>query len=156
MASARPPRDPEIELVRHLARILDDAGLTEIEVEREGVKVRVSRAAGSQTTLPPTPVTSVSAPPPSNQPLGLAPPSPSPNGETITSPMVGSVYLQAQPGSPPFVRVGDEVSAGQTLLLVEAMKTMNAISAPRAGTVLEILVADGQPVEYGEPLIVLG
>ncbi|MGH7017264.1 MAG: acetyl-CoA carboxylase biotin carboxyl carrier protein, partial [Caulobacteraceae bacterium] len=76
-------------------------------------------------------------------------------GDTVTSPMVGTVYLQSQPGAPAFVKIGDTVSAGQTLLLIEAMKTMNPITAPRAGRLAQILVGDGQPVEYGEPLAVL-
>jgi len=74
----------------------------------------------------------------------------------VTSPMVGTVYLQPQPGTPPFVKVGDKVTAGQTLLLIEAMKTMNPITAPKAGTIVELLVADAQPVEFGEPLAVIG
>jgi len=155
VAPPKPTRDPGTELVRHLAKILDETGLTEIELEREGLKVRVSRSASPQATFQTGPMATA----PNGPSLSLLPsPVPRPaerDGETITSPMVGSVYLQAQPGSPPFVRVGDEVSAGQTLLLVEAMKTMNPIPAPRTGKVLEILVADGQPVEYGEPLMII-
>ncbi|HEY8004635.1 MAG TPA: biotin/lipoyl-containing protein, partial [Phenylobacterium sp.] len=77
-------------------------------------------------------------------------------GDTVNSPMVGSVYLQPEPGAEPFVKVGDTVTAGQTLMIVEAMKTMNPIPAPKAGKILEILVQDGQPVEFGEPLAVIG
>ena len=77
------------------------------------------------------------------------------NGDAIKSPMVGTIYLAAQPGAEPFIKVGDKVNAGQTLMIVEAMKTMNPIPSPKAGTVAQILVTDGQPVEYGEPLVVL-
>ena len=87
----------------------------------------------------------------------VPPPAPEPpKGHLVKSPMVGTVYLQPQPGAPPFVRVGDRVSQGQTLLLVEAMKTMNPIAAPRDGLLLELLVADSQPVEYGEVLAIIG
>jgi acetyl-CoA carboxylase biotin carboxyl carrier protein len=147
---------PATALVRELADILNETGLTEIEVERDGLRVRVARS------LTPAPVQAFAAP------VAVPPAAPAPPtapqaepeairaGETVTSPMVGTVYLQAQPGSPPFVKPGDTVAAGQTLLLVEAMKTMNPITAPRAGTVLEVLVADAQPVEFGEPLVVIG
>jgi acetyl-CoA carboxylase biotin carboxyl carrier protein len=145
---------PATALVRELAEILNETGLSEIEVERGGLRVRVARSlisASVPTFVSPAPVPSVPAP--------LAAPaaeSTTRTGETVTSPMVGTVYLQAQPGSPPFVTVGATVAAGQTLLLVEAMKTMNPITAPRAGTVLEMLVSDAQPVEFGEPLVVIG
>ena len=142
-------------LVRELAAILNETGLSEIEVERDGQRVRVAK------TLTASFVQTVPAPPATATPSGSAPaPSVEPEsqrtGETVTSPMVGTVYLQAQPGTPPFVKIGDTVAAGQTLLLIEAMKTMNPISAPRAGTVLELLVSDAQPVEFGEPLVVIG
>jgi len=141
--------------VRELADILNDTGLTEIEVEREGLKIRVAKMVGV-----PAPVYAQSAPPAPAAAAGV-PPLPEPAkpeavGDIVTSPMVGTIYLQPQPGAPPFAKVGDSVIAGQTLLLVEAMKTMNPIAAPRAGTVLEILVADAQPVEFGEPLAVIG
>ncbi|MGI9170379.1 MAG: acetyl-CoA carboxylase biotin carboxyl carrier protein, partial [Caulobacteraceae bacterium] len=145
-------------LVRELAGILNETGLSEIEVEREGLKVRVAKmAAPANTTLfasapsAAPPASPAPSPPPPTQgaPPALA-------GEVVKSPMVGTVYRQAQPGAPVFASVGDEVSEGQTLLLVEAMKTMNPIVAPRAGKLLEFLVADAQPVEYGEPLAVIG
>jgi acetyl-CoA carboxylase biotin carboxyl carrier protein len=145
---------PATALVRELAEILNETGLSEIEVERDGLRVRVARSlisASVPTFVSPAPVPSV--------PVPLAAPaaeSTTRTGETVTSPMVGTVYLQAQPGTPPFVTVGATVAAGQTLLLVEAMKTMNPITAPRAGTVLEMLVSDAQPVEFGEPLVVIG
>lgn len=145
-------------LVRKLADILTDTGLSEIEIEHEGLKIRVAK------TLTAAPMTYAAAP--------VAAPTPAPaaaataiaveaapaaaHGDAVKSPMVGTIYLQPQPEAPPFVKVGDSVTAGQTLMIVEAMKTMNPIPAPKAGKVVEILVADGQPVEFGEPLIVIG
>jgi acetyl-CoA carboxylase biotin carboxyl carrier protein len=150
-----PAAAPATALVRELAEILNETGLSEIEVERDGLRVRVARslvATPVQMSAAPAPIA------PATVPLAapVAEREPQHAGETVTSPMVGTVYLQSQPGAPHFVGVGDPVAAGQTLLLVEAMKTMNPITAPRAGTVLEVLVADGQPVEFGEPLVVIG
>jgi acetyl-CoA carboxylase biotin carboxyl carrier protein len=144
-------------LVRQLAEILNSTGLSEIEVERDGLKVRVAKTLAAAPTLvaqaplpqPPMP----SAPTPVAAAVTPAPP---PTGELVKSPMVGTVYLQPQPGAAPFARAGDTVSAGQTLLLVEAMKTMNPITAPKAGKIIEFLVVDAQPVEFGEPLVVIG
>jgi acetyl-CoA carboxylase biotin carboxyl carrier protein len=138
--------------VRELADILNDTGLTEIEVERDGLKIRVAKMAGPAAPVyaPPPPAAVTSATPLTETARA------EPAGEVVTSPMVGTIYLQPQPGAPPFTKVGDTVAAGQTLLLVEAMKTMNPITAPKAGKVLEILVADAQPVEFGEPLAVIG
>lgn len=145
-------------LVRKLADILTDTGLTEIEVEQEGVRIRVAR----QLTAAAAPVTYAVAPPAAGPaPAAAAAPAAAPTapaapvGEPVKSPMVGTVYLQAKPGDPPFVRVGDKVAAGQTLLIVEAMKTMNPIASPRAGVVLQILVEDATPVEFGEALVIL-
>lgn len=142
-------------LVRKLAGILTDTGLTEIEVERGGLKIRVSRqttgAAVYAAAPAPAPVMAAAAP----QAAAAAAPAALARGEQIKSPMVGTVYLAPQPGADPFVKVGDKVTAGQTLMIVEAMKTMNPIPAPRAGTVLELLVTDGDPVEFGEPLAVI-
>jgi acetyl-CoA carboxylase biotin carboxyl carrier protein len=152
--------DPK--LVRKLADILTDTGLTEIEVEQGGLRIRVARelsAAPAAHYVPaPQPAVALAAPAPA--PVAAAAAAPAPvaepeRGEQVKSPMVGTVYLQAQPGSPAFVKVGDTVSAGQTLLIIEAMKTMNPIPAPKAGTVLKILVEDAQPVEFGEPLVVI-
>jgi acetyl-CoA carboxylase biotin carboxyl carrier protein len=142
-------------LVRRLAAILNDTGLTEIEVERGDLRIKVARAPGPTAVAPPV----FAAPPPT----GFAPAAPpaaareaaAPAGDIVTSPMVGTVYLQPEPGAAPFVRVGDLVAEGQTLLIVEAMKTMNPIPSPRAGRLIEMLVADGQPVEFGEPLAVI-
>lgn len=146
------------DLVRELADILNKTGLSEIEVERDGQRIRVAKVLGQgvvQTfaAAPAAPIHSA-APAPAVAPA--AEPEPVRNGELINSPMVGTVYLQPQPGSPPFVKIGDTVAAGQTLLLIEAMKTMNPITAPKAGVVIELLVADAQPVEFGEPLAVIG
>ncbi len=146
-------------LVRKLANILGDTGLTEIEVEQEGLRIRVAR----QLTAAPAPAAYVVAPQPSAHGHAAAPAAMAvvaetptePIGEAVNSPMVGTVYLQPKPGDDPFVRVGDHVSAGQTLLIVEAMKTMNPIASPRSGVVLRILVEDAQPVEFGEPLVIL-
>lgn len=150
--------------VRKLADILKSTGLTEIEVERGDLRIRVARevtvAAAPQTYA------AVAAPPPAAAPAHAAAPAAAPaeaatpapaarKGDEVKSPMVGTAYLQPQPGSPAFVKVGDKVGEGQTLLIVEAMKTMNPIPAPRAGTVVEILIGDAQPVEFGEPLVVI-
>ncbi len=143
----------DVRLVRDLADVLNETGLTEIEVERGDLRIRVAKtltAAVAPAAIPATVITSAGVEP------AAAPVAAPKAGDAVKSPMVGTVYLQSQPGAAPFVRVGDRVSQGQTLLLVEAMKTMNPIGAPRDGVVLELLVADGQPVEYGEPLAVLG
>jgi len=150
-------------LVRKLADILADTGLTEIEVEQGDLKIRVARevtVAAPQMTYAAAPVAAPQAPaaaaPPPVAATAAAPAAEEPQrGEIVKSPMVGTVYLQPQPGSPSFIKVGDQVSAGQTLLIIEAMKTMNPIPAPAAGVVLQILVEDGQPVEFGEPLVIV-
>jgi acetyl-CoA carboxylase biotin carboxyl carrier protein len=142
-------------LVRQLADILNSTGLSEIEVERDGLKVRVAKTLTAATTViaqAPAPQ-ALAAPAPATASPAAAP---TYAGEVVKSPMVGTVYLQPQPGAAPFARVGDTVSAGQTLLLVEAMKTMNPITAPKAGKIVEFLVIDAQPVEFGEPLVVIG
>ena len=148
--------DIDATLVRQLADILNETDLTEVEVERGDLKIKVARQtlvahAPAPAPAPPA-VASVAAAPAAS---AAAPSAEAPRGEAVKSPMVGTVYLSPQPGADPFVKVGDKVTAGQTLLIVEAMKTMNPIPAPRAGTVLEIVAADSQPVEFGEPLIVL-
>jgi acetyl-CoA carboxylase biotin carboxyl carrier protein len=145
-------------LVRQLAKVLNETGLTEIEVERGDLKIRVARTVTLGPAAVSAPLAAAPSAPAPAATVASAEPAqaPKPAGQTVKSPMVGTVYLQPQPGSPPFVRVGDRVSEGQTLLLVEAMKTMNPIAAPSAGVLLELLVADGQPVEYGEALAVIG
>jgi len=160
MADPKPATSEAIDprLVRKLADILNDTGLTEIEVERGDLKIRVAREITVAATMPaPMAVAAPAASAPTAAPVETVSASPAraSAGEPVTSPMVGTIYLQAQPGSPPFVRIGDTVSAGQTLMIVEAMKTMNPIPAPRAGKIVDILIEDGQPVEFGEPLAII-
>ena len=151
-----PSSASDIRLVRDLADVLTETGLTEIEIERGDLKIRVAKtAATTQSTVYAAPPAAAPAPA-TTAPAGTTSPPAEPRGDTVKSPMVGTVYLQAQPGAAPFARAGDTVSEGQTLLLIEAMKTMNPIVAPRAGKVIEILVSDSQPVEYGEPLAIIG
>ena len=169
MSNPKAPADPveapaiDARLVRKLADILKDTGLSEIEVEHAGLKIRVARE------LTAAPVNYVQAAAPAYAPAPVAAPAaaaapavveaaPAPaavRGDAVKSPMVGTAYLSPQPGADAFIKVGDTVAAGQTLLIVEAMKTMNPIAAPKAGKVVEILVADAQPVEFGEPLVVI-
>jgi acetyl-CoA carboxylase biotin carboxyl carrier protein len=152
------PADPiDSRLVRELADILTDTGLSEIEVEHAGLKIRVAKtltAAPVQYAAAPAPVAAAAPAAAAPAPVAAAPTRAA--GDTVNSPMVGTIYLQPQPGADPFVKVGDTVQAGQTLFIVEAMKTMNPIPAPKGGKIVEILVADGQPVEFGEPLAVIG
>jgi len=168
MSNPKAPADPvetpsiDARLVRKLADILKDTGLSEIEVEHAGLKIRVAReltVAAQATQYVQTPAAQVYAPAPAPAaaaPAEAAAPAPAAHaGEAVKSPMVGTVYLSPQPGADAFIKVGDTVSAGQTLLIVEAMKTMNPISAPKAGKIVEILVADAQPVEFGEPLVIV-
>jgi acetyl-CoA carboxylase biotin carboxyl carrier protein len=150
MAEAKPAIDHD--LIRELAKLLDETGLTEIEFERDGVRVRVGRAtAGAATT-----VASAPPPPPAPSPPAIAAPADlAKHPGVVASPMVGTAYVGAEPGAPPFVDIGSKVVAGETLMIIEAMKTMNQIPAPRAGTVTRILIEDGQPVEFGEPLMII-
>jgi acetyl-CoA carboxylase biotin carboxyl carrier protein len=158
MPDPKAPADPiDARLVRRLAAILNDTGLTEIEVERGDLRIKVARnvvGLAPAPTVYAAPAVGAAAPASAAAPRAEA--EPEFGGDPVNSPMVGTVYLQPEPGAPPFVRVGDLVSEGQTLLLVEAMKTMNPIPAPRAGRLVQVLVADGQPVEFGEPLAVIG
>jgi len=149
-------------LVRGLADILNDTDLTEIEVERGDLKIRVAReiTMAAPIQYAPAPVQAAHAPAPTTAAPPLSMPSDpativAKQGEEVKSPMVGTVYLQASPEAPPFISVGDKVKKGQTLLIVEAMKTMNPIQSPRDGVVVEVLVGDAQPVEFGEALVLL-
>jgi len=163
----RPSHPVDAELVRDLAKILDDTGLSEIEVEHGELRLRLARTP--MFTQPPAHTHVVhSAPAPA--PVALPPPAaavpppaaaPAPAADAashpgaVLSPMVGTAYLSPEPGAPAFVKVGDMVAAGQTILVVEAMKTFNPIPAPRAGKVTAIIVGDAQPVEFNEPLLIL-
>lgn len=159
-SSPKAPADPiDARLVRKLADILTDTGLSEIEVEHAGLKIRVAKtltAAPVQVAMPAAvhAAAPIAAPTAAAAPAAEAAPARA-KGDTVNSPMVGTIYLQPQPGADPFVKLGDTVEAGQTLFIVEAMKTMNPIPAPKGGRIVEIVVADGQPVEFGEPLAVI-
>ena len=143
-------------LIRELADILNDTELTDIEVEQGDLRIRVSRqvsfaAPGMPYQIAAAPAAAVTAEPTAVK----AEPANDRSRNAVTSPMVGTAYLASAPGARPFVQVGDVVKEGQTLMIIEAMKTMNQIPSPRAGTVTAILVEDAQPVEYGEPLVVI-
>ncbi|GAB5350330.1 acetyl-CoA carboxylase biotin carboxyl carrier protein [Qipengyuania sp. 483] len=143
-------------LVRELAEMLGETGLTEIEVEDGDRKIRVSRGGGvAMAAVAPAPM-AAAAPAAPAAPAADAAPEVADTAGAIKSPMVGTVYLAAEPGAPDFVKVGDSVKEGQTLLIVEAMKVMNPITADKAGTVKSILVENAQPVEFDQPLVVVG
>ena len=151
---ARAPKNPagvDADLIRDLAKLLDETGLTEIEFERDGQRVRVARSR--ETTHVTT--TSAAASPALPVAIPVVPVDPAKHPGLVASPMVGTAYFGPEPGAPPFVDVGSKVVIGDTLLIIEAMKTMNQIPAPRAGTVTKILIEDGQPVEFGEPLMII-
>ncbi len=142
----------ERETIRDLAKLLDETNLTEIEIERAGLRVRIARnvsvAAAAPVHYAPAPAASASAPAAPSSDLAKHP-------GMVPSPMVGTAYIAPEPGARPFIDVGSKVKAGETLMIIEAMKTMNQIPSPRAGTVTQILVEDGQPVEFGEPLVII-
>jgi acetyl-CoA carboxylase biotin carboxyl carrier protein len=145
------PGTPAIDhdAIRELAKLLDETGLTEIAVERGGVSIRVARHSGvavGRGRAESAPAATVASPLPAD---------PAQHPGVVASPMVGTVYLAPEPGARPFVEVGTVVKIGEPLMIIEAMKTMNQIPAPRSGTVIQILVEDGQPVEYGQPLIII-
>lgn len=147
----------ERELIRELAMLLDETNLTEIEIERAGLRLRVARnisiaAAAPQVSYQPAPAAAPAAP---AAPAAAAAPDVSKHPGMVPSPMVGTAYRASEPGAKPFVDVGSKVKVGDTLMIIEAMKTMNQIPSTRAGTVTQILVEDGQPVEYGEPLVII-
>lgn len=145
----------DAKLIRDLAALLKETDLAEIEIERGDFRVRVSRAAPQPPAMAAMPAAAAAPPSPTLHGTTAAVPDPARHPGMVPSPMVGTVYRSSQPGARPFVEVGDTVQAGQTILIVEAMKHMNEVAAPRAGTVLAVLVEDGQPVEYGEPLMVI-
>jgi acetyl-CoA carboxylase biotin carboxyl carrier protein len=149
-----PSKADERELIRDLAKLLDESNLTEIEVERSGLRVRIAR---NVTVAAQVPYASAAAAPP----VAASAPAAAPivdiakHPGMVPSPMVGTAYLASEPGAKPFIEVGTKVKAGDTLVIVEAMKTMNQIPSPRTGTVTQILVEDGQPIEFGEPLVII-
>ena len=149
---AKTPKAPIVDrdLVLELTKLLDETGLTEIEIEQDGQRVRVARnaAAAPAAARPAAPEA------PAPRPLA-APPDPAKHPGVVISPMVGTAYAAPEPAAKPCIEIGAHVKAGDTLLVVEAMKTMNQIPAPRAGTVIQILFEDGQPVEFGEPLVII-
>jgi acetyl-CoA carboxylase biotin carboxyl carrier protein len=151
---AKPPKSPLVdrELIQELSKLLDETGLTEIEIEQDGQRIRVARGSVAVAAAPrampaavPQPITeSVSKPM-----------DPAKHPGVVSSPMVGTAYGAPEPGARPYIEIGAKVKSGETLLIIEAMKTMNQIPAPRAGTVTQILFEDGQPVEFGEPLVII-
>lgn len=155
MSDKKQAIDPD--LVRELAKIISDSGLSEIEVEHGELRLRIARtltAAAAPVThmvAAPAAAAAPAAPPPAAAPAAEAAAHPG----AVPSPMVDTAYLSPEPGAPTFVKVGDMVTQGQTLMVVEAMKTFNPIPAPRAGKVTAVLVNDAQPVEYGEPLVII-
>ncbi len=159
---ARQPQEPsnakekpgdERELIRELAAVLDETNLTEIEIERAGLRVRIARnisIAAATPVIHKSAPASVAAPSAAPAPADIAK-----HPGAVPSPMVGTAYLASEPGAKPFIDIGSKVKVGETLLIIEAMKTMNQIPSTRAGTVTQILVEDGQPVEFGEPLVIV-
>ena len=141
------------DLIHELTKLLDETGLTEIEIEQDGRRVRVAR--GAKATAAPAALRVEVAPPQAMAEAAVKPIDPSKHPGVLISPMVGTAYAAPEPGAKPFIDVGSTVKAGDTLLIIEAMKTMNQIPAPRAGTVIQILFEDGQPVEFGEPLVII-
>lgn len=155
---AREPQDKasnksiDRDLIRDLATLLDETNLSEIEVEQSGLRVRVAR---NITVAAAVPVPSAPAAIATTVPVVATPAEGAKNANAVNSPMVGTAYFAPEPGAKPFIDVGSKVKAGDTLLIIEAMKTMNQIPSPRTGTVTKILVEDGQPVEFGEPLMII-
>ncbi|MDJ0977130.1 MAG: acetyl-CoA carboxylase biotin carboxyl carrier protein [Erythrobacter sp.] len=160
-AGSRSGMNVDTALVRELAELLNETGLTEIEVEDDDRKIRVARggATAPAAPMPATiaPVAAAPAAPPATAPSAQTPAEGSADAAgALKSPMVGTAYLAPEPGKPNFVKVGDSVAAGDTLLIVEAMKVMNPITADKAGTIKAVLVDNAQPVEFDQPLVVIG
>jgi acetyl-CoA carboxylase biotin carboxyl carrier protein len=153
----------EGQMIRELAELLNDTGLTEIEIEKSGLKIRVAKKISITAAAPqayaavaaPTTISTAGASPADAKASLPASGDLSKHPGAVKSPMVGTAYRSPEPGAPTFCEVGSKVNQGDTLLIIEAMKTMNQITAPRAGTVKAILIENAQPVEYGEPLIIL-
>jgi acetyl-CoA carboxylase biotin carboxyl carrier protein len=160
---ARQPQNPptdtkptdERELIRDLALLLDETNLTEIEVERTGLRVRIARNVTVAATVPTAYAPAPAAAAPAAPATAAAPVDIAKHPGVVPSPMVGTAYVASEPGARPFIDIGSKVKVGDTLIIIEAMKTMNQIPSPRAGTVTQILVEDGQPIEFGEPLVII-
>jgi acetyl-CoA carboxylase biotin carboxyl carrier protein len=148
-------------LIRDLAQLLNETGLTEIEIEKDDLKVRVARHAAAPAAYAVPAPASVASASPVSAPSGASAAAsatgadPANHPGCVKSPMVGTAYRAPEPGAPSFIEIGTRVTQGQTLLIIEAMKTMNHIPAPRSGVVKEILIENGQPVEFGEPLVII-
>jgi acetyl-CoA carboxylase biotin carboxyl carrier protein len=145
----------ERELIRELAMLLDETNLTEIEIERAGLRLRVARNISIATAAPVSYQAAPAAPAAAPAAVAATPADLAKHPGAVPSPMVGTAYLASEPGAKPFIDVGSKVKVGDTLIIIEAMKTMNQIPSTRAGTVTQILVEDGQPVEFGEPLVII-
>lgn len=161
MSEKKTPGGLDADLVRELAKVLAEQNLSEIEVEHGELRLRLARTVATHVVAAPAPIAYAPAPAVEQAPAAPAPAAAAAakdyrnDPRAVPSPMVGTAYLSPEPGSAAFVKVGDTVAEGQTLLIVEAMKTFNPIAAPRAGKVVQILVSDAQPVEYGEPLMLI-
>ncbi|HEY6831969.1 MAG TPA: acetyl-CoA carboxylase biotin carboxyl carrier protein [Pseudolabrys sp.] len=144
------------ELILELSKLLDETGLTEIEIEQDGQRIRVARGGAVSVAPAAAPVrTATTSVPQLVGESAAAPLDPAKHPGVVLSPMVGTAYGAPEPGAKPFIDIGSKVKVGETLMIIEAMKTMNQIPAPRAGTVIQILFEDGQPVEFGEPLVII-
>jgi acetyl-CoA carboxylase biotin carboxyl carrier protein len=143
----------EQRLIRQLAELLNDTGLSEIEIEKSGLKVRVARTLNVQSTF--VAPAAVAGAPAAAAPAAKSPSDPAKHPGAVKSPMVGTAYRSPEPGAPTFIEVGAQVTQGDTLFIIEAMKTMNQIPAPHSGKVTAILIENGQPVEFGEPLAII-
>jgi acetyl-CoA carboxylase biotin carboxyl carrier protein len=150
---AKSPKTPMVDhaLILELTKLLDETGLTEIEIDQDGQRVRVARGS---VAAAPAPRAAAAAPQVVTESIA-APTDPAKHPGVVNSPMVGTAYAAPEPGAKPFIEIGGHVKTGDTLLVIEAMKTMNQIPAPRAGVVKQILFEDGQPVEFGEPLVII-
>ncbi len=149
----------ELALVRDLGKLLNEMGLSEIEIERDGLKIKVARQVAMASAAPAllAPASALRQLPPAANASSAPPSGPdyASHPGCVKSPMVGTSYLSPEPGATPFIEVGTRVAQGQTLIIIEAMKTMNHIPATKAGVVTHILIENGQPVEFGEPLVVV-
>ncbi|HEY8247873.1 MAG TPA: acetyl-CoA carboxylase biotin carboxyl carrier protein [Hyphomicrobium sp.] len=143
----------EQQLIRQLAELLNETGLSEIEIEKSGLKVRVARTLNVQSTL--ASASTHAAPATATALAAKGPSDPAKHPGVVKSPMVGTAYRSPEPGAPAFIDVGSQVAQGDTLFIIEAMKTMNQIPAPHAGKVTAVFIENGQPVEFGEPLVII-